>query len=65
MTGPALDLYRTIKAQVPEVALIASGGVRSRDDVLALQQIGVEATVIGKALLDGTLPLRDLQEFAC
>ena len=65
MMGPSVSLYDTIRREVPGLGLIASGGVRSRDDVVQLNSIGVEAVVIGKALLDGAVSPEELVEFTC
>lgn len=58
--GPNLALYRELAARWPHLAWIASGGVRDRDDVVALAATGVAACVAGTALLDGTLALEDI-----
>jgi phosphoribosylformimino-5-aminoimidazole carboxamide ribotide isomerase len=58
--GPNLVLYRELAARWPQLAWIASGGVRDRDDVAALAATGVAACVAGTALLDGSLALEDI-----
>ena len=55
-TGPNLPLYAGIKNMTNAMTLIASGGVRSVDDCRALAAIGCEKVVLGRALLDGTVP---------
>jgi phosphoribosylformimino-5-aminoimidazole carboxamide ribotide isomerase len=59
MDGPDVELYERLVASTP-VPIIASGGVRSADDVRALRDVGVEAAVVGKALYSGTLRLADV-----
>lgn len=63
MAGPNLELYRQIAARHPSVALQASGGVRNRDDLLALSGTGAAAAITGRALLDGSLTKEDLRTF--
>lgn len=63
LQGPATDLYRQILAEYPEMHLIASGGVSSADDLIALQEAHVPAVVFGKALYEGRITLKDLQRF--
>jgi cyclase len=58
--GPNVDLYRAIRKRFPSVGLIASGGVRSREDVRSLEDAGCRGVVIGKALLDRSLSLGTL-----
>lgn len=54
--GPNTRLYRKLVRQYPSLRIIASGGMRSYEDVRALERTNVDAVVIGKALLDGSLP---------
>ncbi|MEA2498806.1 MAG: phosphoribosylformimino-5-aminoimidazole carboxamide ribotide isomerase [Actinomycetota bacterium] len=55
-SGPDLDLLRRVN-EASTVEVIASGGVGSQDDLTALGALGVEACVVGRALIDGSLPL--------
>ncbi|HCM20721.1 MAG TPA: 1-(5-phosphoribosyl)-5-[(5-phosphoribosylamino)methylideneamino]imidazole-4-carboxamide isomerase, partial [Porphyromonadaceae bacterium] len=48
LQGPATELYEEIIAKTG-VRLIASGGISSIDDLHALQRIGCEGAIIGKA----------------
>ena len=59
--GPAVEFYSELKKEVPEVKLIASGGVRSMHDLEKLQEIGAYGVVIGKALHEGLIPMEDLK----
>jgi 1-(5-phosphoribosyl)-5-[(5-phosphoribosylamino)methylideneamino] imidazole-4-carboxamide isomerase/N-(5'phosphoribosyl)anthranilate isomerase len=55
LTGPNVDLLRSVCAATDR-PVVASGGVSSLDDVralAALQPIGVEGSIIGKALYAG------------
>lgn len=58
--GPNLALYDWLAGDWPQLAWIASGGVRDGDDVAALAGTGVAACVAGTALLEGSLPLAAL-----
>ena len=58
--GPSLALYRELTTRWPQFEWIASGGVRDRSDIVALQATGVAACVAGSALLDGTLGLQEI-----
>lgn len=59
LAGPSLGLYRDITAAIPEIELIASGGVGSMADVEALQADGIPAVIVGKAIYEGriTIPM--------
>jgi phosphoribosylformimino-5-aminoimidazole carboxamide ribotide isomerase len=58
--GPSLDLYSTILAEVAGVELIASGGVSSIDDIERLEAIGCSGVVVGKAIYEGRISLKDI-----
>jgi phosphoribosylformimino-5-aminoimidazole carboxamide ribotide isomerase len=47
----------------PGISLIASGGVSQIEDLWKLKRIGCEGTIIGKALYEGRISLRELQPF--
>lgn len=58
LQGPNVEALRRVAAAGPRV--IASGGVRSLDDVRALARIeGVSGVIIGKALYEGAVRLED------
>ena len=45
-----------------DIPVVASGGVASVDDVLALEAAGADAVVVGSALYEGTFTLAEAQE---
>lgn len=59
LAGLNLDLYREIATRFPEVAVQASGGVASLDDVLGARAAGAGGAILGKALLDGRFTMVD------
>lgn len=63
LEGPACDLYREV-AQMTEVPVIASGGVRDPDDVAAVREAGASGVVIGTALYEGRLSLAQCEAAA-
>ncbi len=62
LTGPAIDLYKQIMDTYPELHLIASGGVSSKEDIEALDKAGIPAVVFGKAIYEGKIDLRKLRD---
>lgn len=60
LAGPAVELYRSIMQRYPECHLIASGGVGSTADILALEAAGIPAVVFGKAYYEGKIDLKNL-----
>lgn len=63
LAGPAIDLYKRIIEKNPDVNLIASGGVSSIKDVEALKNNGCYGVIIGKAIYEGKILLKDLARF--
>ncbi len=55
LEGPAIELYQSIMKRYPECHLIASGGVGSTEDILALEAAGIPAVVFGKAFYEGKI----------
>ncbi|NAW50866.1 1-(5-phosphoribosyl)-5-[(5-phosphoribosylamino)methylideneamino]imidazole-4-carboxamide isomerase [Elizabethkingia argentiflava] len=62
LQGPSLDLYTEILNR-SSIKLIASGGVSHLQDLLSLQAIGCEASIIGKAIYEGKIQFKELQNF--
>jgi phosphoribosylformimino-5-aminoimidazole carboxamide ribotide isomerase len=60
MQGPSIELYKRIMAEHPEINLIASGGVSTIDDVKQLKAIGCSGAIIGKAIYEGKITLKEL-----
>lgn len=61
LQGPSLDLYKEILTQT-SVDLIASGGVSSIKDLEALSEIGCSGAIVGKAIYEGNITLKELSE---
>jgi phosphoribosylformimino-5-aminoimidazole carboxamide ribotide isomerase len=60
MEGPSIDLYKEIIKTHTEIKLIASGGVSNFHDVIELKEIGCSGAIIGKAIYEGTVTLKEL-----
>jgi phosphoribosylformimino-5-aminoimidazole carboxamide ribotide isomerase len=59
LRGPSVDLYKEI-LKIPGLNLIASGGITSIKDIEELSLIGCEGAIIGKALYEGILDLKEI-----
>lgn len=62
LTGPSFEDYKQLIKAVPNVNIIASGGVSSLSDLQALAKIGVAATIVGKAFYNGAITLEQMLE---
>lgn len=63
LQGPGFCLYEEILAIVPEIQLIASGGISAYDELPQLALLGCEGTIIGKAIYEGKISLKELEGF--
>ena len=63
LSGPAIDLYRQVMDAYPALHLIASGGVSSKEDIIALDAAGIPAVVFGKAIYEGKINLKELWDW--
>jgi len=61
LQGPAFELYNDIMQRFPDLQLIASGGVSGISDVKELKKNNIPAVVIGKAIYEGLISLRELR----
>ncbi|MFB2653682.1 1-(5-phosphoribosyl)-5-[(5-phosphoribosylamino)methylideneamino]imidazole-4-carboxamide isomerase [Shewanella seohaensis] len=51
LTGANTELYRELSSRYPDIALQASGGIATLEDVAAVRDSGAAGIIIGKALL--------------
>jgi phosphoribosylformimino-5-aminoimidazole carboxamide ribotide isomerase len=61
LEGPSTDLYKEILS-VADVKLIASGGISSMKDLQDLKEAGCEGAIIGKAIYEGKITIKQLGE---
>jgi phosphoribosylformimino-5-aminoimidazole carboxamide ribotide isomerase len=62
LQGPSFDLYQKIIAET-QVKLIASGGISQFDELPRLAKMGCEGTIIGKAIYENRISLKQLENF--
>ena len=63
LQGPAIDLYKEIRDEIPFLYIIASGGVSAIEDIENLSEAGIPAVIFGKAIYEGKIQLKDLLRF--
>ena len=64
LEGPSFELYKKILAENNmEINLIASGGISSFDELPRLAEIGCEGTIIGKAIYENRIGLKQLENY--
>lgn len=63
LQGPSFELYKKTLQTFPKLKLIASGGVASIADVKALRELEMDGVIVGKAIYEGNITLKDLVMF--
>jgi phosphoribosylformimino-5-aminoimidazole carboxamide ribotide isomerase len=63
LSGPALELYAEIMETLPAVEIIASGGIASMDDIFKLAEMSVPGVITGKAIYEGKISLKDIENY--
>lgn len=61
LEGAAIELYAEILREIPELKLIASGGVSKIEDIAELEKIGCAGVIVGKAIYEGKITLEELK----
>ncbi len=60
LAGPSSELYKQIRLELPELELVASGGVSSMDDIYELDRIGCSGVIVGKGIYEGRIAIGEL-----
>ncbi|MDE6466746.1 MAG: 1-(5-phosphoribosyl)-5-[(5-phosphoribosylamino)methylideneamino] imidazole-4-carboxamide isomerase [Duncaniella sp.] len=60
LAGPSFSLYRDLMAAHPGMLFTASGGISCMDDIERLEADGVQRVIVGKALYEGRISIKDL-----
>lgn len=63
LQGPSIELYKEILASNPDLYLIASGGVGCFQDILDLEDAGIPAVILGKAIYENKVTLEELSKY--
>ena len=63
LEGPSFDLYKKILSQISTIKLIASGGISTFDELPKLAELGCYGTIIGKAIYENKITLKQLENY--
>ena len=63
LQGPSFDIYSEILSETTNLKLIASGGISTFDEIPKLASIGCEGVIIGKAIYENKISLKQLENF--
>ena len=63
LQGPSFEVYKDILSEIKPLKLIASGGISSFDELPKLAENGCEGVIIGKAIYENKISLKQLENF--
>jgi len=63
LSGPSFEVYQNLLKQQSEIKLIASGGISTFEELPKLADLGCEGTIIGKAIYENRISLKELENF--
>ncbi len=63
LQGPSFDVYQNLLQEQPNIKLIASGGISAFEELPKLEAMGCEGTIIGKAIYENKIALKELENF--
>ena len=63
LLGPNFPLYTALQQHFPAVDVTLSGGISSMKDIDRAYEEGIRAVIIGKAIYEGRITLRDLERW--
>ncbi len=63
LKGPSTDLYAQMETLFPDLNIIASGGVSCMADIDALQSLAIHGVIVGKAIYEGRISMKDIKKF--
>jgi len=61
LEGPSIELYTDILSET-NIDLVASGGISNYGDLIMLKKIGCSGAIIGKAIYEARITLKELSE---
>lgn len=63
LNGPSFDVYSKLIKRFKDVRFIASGGISSIHDLERLKGMGCDGAILGKAIYEKKIELKDLKKF--
>lgn len=63
LQGPSFKLYEKIIKATKNIKLIASGGISHIDEFPMLEELGCEGVILGKAIYENRISLKDIEQY--
>jgi len=62
LLGPSFSLYESLQKAFSNIEITASGGIGSVDDIIKLNEMGLRSVIVGKAIYEGKITIKNIQE---
>lgn len=63
LQGPDFAFYQALKEAWPAVDVTLSGGISCMDDLCKAEELGLHSVIVGKAIYEGRIGLKDLEKW--
>lgn len=63
LQGPSFDLYTQLQTAYPDIDFTVSGGISSMDDIRRLDSLNLRKVIIGKAIYEGRISLKEIETY--
>jgi len=60
LQGPSSAPYQRLQSAFPELSFTVSGGISSMEDIRALDAVGLKKVIVGKAIYEERITLKDI-----
>lgn len=64
LQGPSFDLYTDLQGRYAKVDFTVSGGISSMDDIVRLDELGLRKVIVGKAIYENRITLKDIERWS-
>ena len=59
LAGTNTELYKNLSVKYPDIKITASGGITSVDEIKILSSMNIYGAILGKAVYEGRLNVKD------
>ncbi|MBD5324831.1 MAG: 1-(5-phosphoribosyl)-5-[(5-phosphoribosylamino)methylideneamino] imidazole-4-carboxamide isomerase [Bacteroides sp.] len=63
LSGPHTELYTDLQSRYRSLIFTVSGGISSMDDIIRLNSLALPRVIVGKAIYENRISLRDIESF--
>jgi len=64
LQGPSFELYKDLQQRYDAIDITVSGGISCMDDIEKLEEMGLRKVIVGKAIYEGRITLKDIERWS-